>query len=146
MYYTVKVVIALLISAVLLTACIPAKKTDTGNQISKLTVGIANPASVNCEKVGGVLDIQKKGDGGEYGVCVFEDNRQCEEWALMRGECPLGGRKITGYVTEAAKFCAITGGEYNVTGNDKNGEEQGTCTKHDKTCDVHDYYNGKCDL
>jgi predicted metal-dependent phosphoesterase TrpH len=39
-------------------------------------------------------------DGGEYGICVFEDNRQCEEWALFRGECPAGGRKATGIPVE----------------------------------------------
>lgn len=146
MYYTIKITVSLLISAMLLGACIPAKKADDVQQVPAPKVGMANPASVNCERVGGILKIQKRGDGGEYGVCVFEDNRQCEEWALMRGECPLGGRKITGYVTEAARFCAITGGEYNVSGDDKSGEEQGTCTKHGKTCDVHDYYSGKCDL
>ena len=57
--------------------------------------GIANPASVNCINKGGTLSIQKRGDGGEYGVCIFEDNRQCEEWALFRGECPAGGKKVT---------------------------------------------------
>mgnify|MGYP003704916783 CR=1 FL=1 len=24
-------------------------------------------------------------------VCVFADNRQCEEWAMMRDRCPVGG-------------------------------------------------------
>ncbi len=70
---------------------------------------IANPASVNCIDKGGTLSIQKRGDGGEYGICIFEDNRQCEEWALFRGECPAGGIKITGYVTPAARYCAIPG-------------------------------------
>ena len=56
---------------------------------------IANPASVNCIKQGGTLSIQKSADGGEYGICVFADNRQCEEWALLRGECPANGKKIT---------------------------------------------------
>jgi putative hemolysin len=32
---------------------------------------------------------------GQYGVCFFEDNRQCEEWALLRGDCPVGGKKVT---------------------------------------------------
>ena len=30
-----------------------------------------------------------------YGVCLFEDNGQCEEWALLRGQCPVGGIRIT---------------------------------------------------
>ena len=53
-----------------------------------------NPASENCTEKGGTLSIEKRGDGGEYGVCIFEDNMQCEEWALMRGECPVGGVTI----------------------------------------------------
>src|SRR5262245_52405113 len=41
----------------------------------------ANPASENCVAQGGRLVIETAGDGGEFGVCLFEDNRQCEEWA-----------------------------------------------------------------
>lgn len=106
---------------------------------------IANPASENCVRQGGTLVIQKRGDGGEYGVCVFEDNRQCEEWAMFRGECPVGGVTITGYTTPAARYCAIAGGTYQVTGNGNTDQEQGTCTfKNGQMCDVWDYYNGKC--
>lgn len=72
---------------------------------------LANPASVNCLKLGGNLVIQKRVDGGEYGVCFFEDNRQCEEWALLRGDCPVGGLKITGYENNAEIYCVITGGK-----------------------------------
>ena len=81
------------------------------------TVGVANPASVNCAQQGGTLSIETRGDGGQYGICLFEDNRQCEEWALMRGDCPVGGLKVTGYLTPAAQYCVITGGAYAVTGN-----------------------------
>jgi putative hemolysin len=106
---------------------------------------IANPASQNCVEQGGTLVIQVRGDGGEYGVCVFEDNRQCEEWAMLRGECPVGGIKITGYVTPAAQYCAITGGAYQVTGKSNTDQEQGTCTfKNGQTCDAGDYYAGRC--
>ena len=71
---------------------------------------IANPASVNCTEKGGKLEIRKN-KKGEYGVCLFEDNRQCEEWAFLRGQCPVGGVKITGYENEAEIYCAITGGQ-----------------------------------
>ncbi len=87
----------------------------------------------------------KAGDGSEYGVCTFIDNMQCEEWALFRGDCPVGGIKITGYVTPAAVYCAITAGQYTVTGQSNTEQEQGTCAfKNGKTCDVWDYWNGKC--
>ena len=134
----------LLISMILslaLGACTQAKPETPSQGSSK----IANPASEYCVEQGGELSIQKRSDGGEYGVCIFEENRQCEEWAMMRGDCPVGGVKITGYVTPAAVFCAITGGEYNVTGDSGSEKEQGTCTfKSGKTCDVWEYYEGSC--
>lgn len=108
---------------------------------------LANPASQFCVKQGGTLTIQKRGDGGEYGVCVFEDNRQCEEWALLRGACPAGGRKITGYATPAAQYCVITGGRYQIdSSGDRLAQERGTCSLADKTCEVWAYYNGLCRL
>jgi putative hemolysin len=45
----------------------------------KQTTCLANPASKNCVDHGGTLTIRKRTDGGEYGICVFEDNKQCEE-------------------------------------------------------------------
>ena len=108
---------------------------------------IANPASENCVQQGGTVTLETRDDGGQYGVCVFEDNRQCEEWTLLRGDCPVGGIKVTGYVTDAARYCAITGGTYAVdeAATDSANEEQGSCTLPDgTTCDVYDYYNGTC--
>lgn len=132
-------------SVVLLIGCSNAA-TAQPTPTQEPTAQIANPASENCVTQGGELTIQKRGDGGEYGICVFEDNRQCEEWAMFRGECPVGGIKITGYVTQAAQYCAITGGEYQVTGSSNTGQEQGTCTfSNGRTCDAGDYFNGKCD-
>jgi Tol biopolymer transport system component len=109
------------------------------------SIGMANPASVNCVKQGGTLAMEKRGDLGDMGVCYFEENRQCEEWALFRGDCPVGGLKVTGYITAAARFCAITGGEYKITGNSGLDNEQGACTfKNGTTCDAWAYYNGTC--
>jgi Tol biopolymer transport system component/putative hemolysin len=106
---------------------------------------LANPASENCVTVGGTVSIQTRGDGGQYGLCLFEDNRQCEEWALLRGDCPVGGVKVTGYLTPAAVYCAITGGEYAITGNSGADDEQGTCTfKEGSSCDAWEYYDGNC--
>ena len=101
-------------------------------------VGIANPASVNCTKVGGNLVIQKDGTGGQYGLCYFEDNRACEEWALLNGDCPVGGRKTTGYDTIDQNYCAWRGGDTLAVKNS-------ICTfKNGKKCSTLDFYNGKC--
>ncbi|MCK9439159.1 DUF333 domain-containing protein [Patescibacteria group bacterium] len=108
--------------------------------IPENSVQMANPASVNCLNSGGDLVVQKRGDGGEYGVCFFEDNRQCEEWALLRGDCPVGGLKITGYENNAEIFCVITGGEVEGVGTDTP-----MCKRIDGTlCTAQANFNGEC--
>lgn len=140
-----QIIVLLLIATFVLVACSPAEE-DSSSEEPAGGLGLPNPASVNCEEKGGTVVMQKRGDGGEYGVCVFADNRQCEEWAMYRGECPEGGIDTSAYVTAASLYCAITGGEYTVT--DKNGmeDEQGTCkVPSGKSCDVWELYNGTCD-
>lgn len=140
--------IALFLVALLPGACVPPPAPATpvlSPERQPTPAGIANPASENCLKQGGTLSIEQREDGGQYGICFFEDNKQCEEWAMFRGECPVGGIKVTGYVTPAARYCAITGGEYAVTGDANTTREQGTCTfKNGARCDAWDYFNGKC--
>jgi putative hemolysin len=98
---------------------------------------LANPASQRCAAAAGTLQIERRPDGGQYGVCVFDDNRQCEEWALFRGQCPAGGLKVTGYLTPASRFCAITGGRYD--------DAAKACTlPGGKTCGAESYSAGSC--
>lgn len=54
----------------------------------KENVQIANPASTNCINLGGELEIRTDENGGQYGVCM-KNEKECEEWALFRGECEL---------------------------------------------------------
>lgn len=101
-------------------------------------VQLANPASENCNKVGGNLVMEKRGDGGEYGLCYFDDNRACEEWALLRGDCPLGGVKTTGFDAIDQKYCAWLGGSTLAV-------SQSVCTfKDGSSCPTEEFYNGKC--
>ena len=76
------------------------------------------------------------------GIYMFEDGLQCEEWAMLRGACPMGGVRVTGYSSEAACYCAVTGGEYTPTGNEGRGDEQGAFTINGVQCDVWAHYNG----
>ena len=109
------------------------------------TATLVNPASANCISRGGKLTLEKNGKGDQFGVCAFEDNRQCEEWALMRGECPPRGVRVTGFVTPAARYCAISGGTYRVRSGSNTPNEQGTCTfKGNKLCDAAAFFNGIC--
>ena len=101
-------------------------------------VQMANPASINCLSVGGNLKIAKMGDGGEYGLCYFEDNRACEEWSLMSGDCPVGGVKTTGFDTIDQNYCAWSGGKTLAVPNS-------SCIfKNGSKCSTIDFYNGKC--
>lgn len=106
---------------------------------------LANPASVHCRDLGGTLRIERTQRGDEYGVCVFQDNRQCEEWALLRGQCPAGGLRVTGYATPAARYCAITGGNYTVTAASNSATEQGDCRLPDgRVCSAAAHFDGNC--
>jgi putative hemolysin len=106
---------------------------------------LANPASQNCVVKGGTLQMERRPDGGQYGLCVFVDNYQCEEWALFHGECPVGGLRVTGYITPAARYCAITGGRYAVTSPPSAASEKGVCSlPGGKACDADAYYASTC--
>jgi putative hemolysin len=106
---------------------------------------LANPASENCVANGGCPVIETA-PAGQYGVCLFEDNRQCEEWAMLRGACPMGGIKVTGYLTPEARYCAIRGGAYAVTREPTaTTPEAGTCTlPAQPPCDALALYEGRC--
>jgi ABC-type amino acid transport substrate-binding protein/putative hemolysin len=123
----------------------PVKRPLSITVIPKTEPPPVNPATQNCIDQGGQHTTAQRGDGGEYGICMFQDNRQCEEWAMMYGNCPVGGVKVTGYNTSAATYCAITGGQYAATGNEGAPDEQGTCAfGNGVVCDVWAYYNGQC--
>jgi putative hemolysin len=70
------------------TGCVPPANTNDNT-------GLANPASTNCVDRGGELTIKKDGTGGEYGMCVFGNGDECEEWALFRGECQPGIKVVS---------------------------------------------------
>lgn len=104
---------------------------------SASTIGLANPASENCAKVGGTTSIQE-GPNGQYGLCEFGDNMACEEWALYRKECPVGGVKTTGFDTKPQMYCAWVGGKTLA-------EPNATCTlPSGKVCSDEALYNGTC--
>lgn len=50
-----------------------------------LEIGMANPASDYCIKVGGSLEVRQS-ISGEVGYCTLPDGRSVEEWELFRAE------------------------------------------------------------
>jgi putative hemolysin len=129
------IVVALASSAAL---CLPAAHAQT-------SVTRANPASTHCVDQGGSLAFEKDGSGGQFGLWRFDDNRQCEEWALLRGQCPAGGIRVTGYVTPAARYCALRGGHYQVLSGSNTAIELGSCGfANGKSCAAGAFFDGLC--
>lgn len=132
------ITIITIVCTFILTGCTMSPRQNQ-NQ-NQGTTQIANPASTNCLEKGGMKIEIRNSKKGQYGVCLFEDNRQCEEWALLRGECPIGGLKVTGYENDAEIYCAITGGK--VTGL---GTENPMCQRIDGTfCNAQANLDGDC--
>lgn len=117
----------------------------TAHAQSPAPAKLANPASENCVAKGGKLSLEKNPRGGQFGVCTFADDLQCEEWAMLRNECRTGGIKVTGYVTPAARYCAITGGTYTAVAASNTSTERGNCTfSNGRKCSAASYFNGTC--
>ncbi len=55
------------------------------SQVSQLP----NPASVYCEQQGGTEE-NRDFTAGTKGFCIFDDDSECDEWNLMRGNCHAG--------------------------------------------------------
>jgi putative hemolysin len=81
-----------LVLSVVLSGCGPGTAQPTESPTVPPTggnVGLANPASVYCEDQGYTLEMRVD-ENGQYGVCIFPDGSECEEWAFYRGECSPG--------------------------------------------------------
>lgn len=71
--------------------CPCSESAESCPEDCKASVGLANPASVNCVEKGGKLEMRKS-ENGTYGLCVWEGLGECEEWTYFQGECnPCGG-------------------------------------------------------
>ena len=68
-----------LFAVAMLSACAAPPPTPENKPI-----GMANPASQYCIKLGGKLEIAKQADGGEIGMCHLPDGTIIEEWQLFR--------------------------------------------------------------
>ncbi len=56
--------------------------------------GMVNPAAAYCEVQGYTHEIRTAEDGGQYGVCIGPEGKECETWALYQGECRLAGAEM----------------------------------------------------
>jgi uncharacterized protein len=79
----------LFVTLFVLHGCTEKKNGENKQQNTKADAqsGIANPASAFCEDKGGSIDIREDEQGNEYGVCLFSNGKECDEWDYFRGEC-----------------------------------------------------------
>jgi eight-cysteine-cluster-containing protein len=54
------------------------------------TKPFGNPASEYCLEHNGSIAMRTDDKGNQYGVCIFNDMTECEEWTYYRGECKPG--------------------------------------------------------
>lgn len=82
------VLLALCAVAVVISYAVlrPVRATEPGSGVA-----LPNPASAYCEEKGYRLELRTAADGSQYGICVFPDGSECEEWAFYRGECDPAG-------------------------------------------------------
>ena len=57
-----------------------------------------NPAADYAKFLGYKYEIRKNSIGAEYGVCIFPDSSECDDWDFFRGIC---GQKYS--------YCALKG-------------------------------------
>ena len=111
----------------------PATTTPVVTTTAPAIVGMANPASVNCGKVGGNVEIKKDAQGNEYGMCTFTNGTTCDEWALFRNEGCKPFSPVTttapasvGMANPASVNCGKVGAT-SVIMNNPDGSQYGMC-------------------
>jgi putative hemolysin len=121
---------ALLALALLVGACGDDDENESG---------LPNPASVYCAEQGGTVDIRTDADGNQYGICVFDDGSECDEWAFFHGECRPGDSLAdqAGIANPASVYCEEQGGTLDL--------ESGMCRFSDGSeCDEWAFFRGEC--
>jgi putative hemolysin len=128
-----------------LVACAPSGAEPTAK--TGESADLPNPASVYCEEQGGRVDMRADASG-IYGVCIFGNGSECEEWAYYRGECSPGqstegSEPGFGLANPASVYCEEQGGRLEMR-TDRNGT-QGLCLFDDgRECEEWAYWRGEC--
>jgi len=144
--------IAIALGLFILSACSTQTPQPVTATATLDTITIANPASAYCEEQGFELEIRTAQDGSQYGVCMFEDESECEEWAYYRSECKPGDMDIAppptatpaGIANPASNYCVEQGGA-SETRTAEDGSQYGVCKFPDGSeCDEWAFFRGKC--
>ncbi len=127
-----------------------------GAEPAEAVIGMPNPASVHCEEHGGTLDM-RDAEEGQYGVCVFPDGSECDEWAFFRGECDPGdnanpteavigaepAEAVIGMPNPASVYCEEHGGTLDMRDSEEG--QYGVCVFPDGgECEEWAFFRGEC--
>lgn len=81
-------VIGTVLALLLIASCSGASQVESQKKNKKM-IGMPNPASVKCRDDGHKLEIRTGKGGGQVGICIDANGKECEEWAYFRDECKL---------------------------------------------------------
>lgn len=116
-----------LLVAIAISACSASSNESTKDATVGGGANLANPASVYCEGLGYELELRSD-DAGSYGVCIFPDGTECEEWDFLSGRC---GQEHSYCVKEGFVL--------------EEGANIGTCQFTDgSSCGELDFFEGRC--
>ena len=150
----------LMLFLIFMSACSPGVIENPDEPAHKEPdTGMANPASFYCEEHGGHVEIRTDPQSNQYGVCIFDDGTECEEWAYMRGECQVGqfekapipgeeapeeNQPEVGMPNPASAYCEEQGGALEIR-TDSSGGQIGICVFEDGSeCEEWAFINGEC--
>jgi len=137
-----------LIGSLIIIALVAVGCSNDGSETTTTeeAAGLPNPASVHCEEQGGTVDIRTDAAGNQYGICVFDDGSECDEWAFYRGECAPGEGPLEpqpGLANPASEFCEEQGGRLEI--RDEAGGEAGYCIgPNGVECPEWAFFSGEC--
>jgi len=140
-----------LIGSLIVIALVAVGCSNDGSDTTTTEMaGLPNPASVYCEDQGGTVEIRTDAAGNQYGICVFDDGSECDEWAFYRGECAPGEGQVPeplgpqpGLANPASEFCEEQGGRLEI--RDEAGGEAGYCIgPNGVECPEWAFFYGEC--
>ena len=144
--------IAITLGLFVLSACSPQTPQPVPATATLDTITIDNPAAAYCEEQGFKLEIRTAQDGSQYGVCLFEDNTECEEWAYYRGECKPGDMDAAppptatpaGIANPASTYCVEQDGTSEIR-TAEDGSQYSVCSFPDGgECEEWAFFRGEC--
>ena len=144
--------IAIALGLFILSACSTQTLQPVTATATLDTITIANPASAYCKEQGFKLEIRTAQDGSQYGVCMFENDSECEEWAYYRGECKPGDMEVAppptatpaGIANPASTYCVEQGGASEIR-TAEDGSQYGVCSFPDGSeCEEWAFFREEC--